>query len=69
VGSVDKFQEQKTAVCIFSLCSSYGGHGSRGLGFILDRNRVNIAISRAKCLAVVVADPCIAQSSDTRSPR
>lgn len=63
VGSVDKFQGQEAAVCIFSLCSSYGEYGSRGLGFILDRNRVNVAISRAKCLAVVVADPRIAQTS------
>jgi uncharacterized protein len=62
VGSVDKFQGQEAAVCIFSLCSSYGEYGSRGLGFILDRNRVNVAISRAKCLAVVVADPRIAHS-------
>ena len=62
VGSVDKFQGQEAPVCILSLCSSYGEYGSRGLGFILDRNRVNVAISRAKCLAVVVADPRIATS-------
>jgi uncharacterized protein len=60
VGSVDKFQGQEAPVCILSLCSSYGDYGSRGLAFILDRNRVNVAISRAKCLAVVVADPRIA---------
>lgn len=60
VGSVDKFQGQEAPVCILSLCSSYGEYGSRGLGFILDRNRVNVAISRAQCLAVVVADPRIA---------
>jgi predicted RecB family nuclease len=60
VGSVDKFQGQQAPVCILSLCSSYGEYGSRGLGFILDRNRVNVAISRAQCLAVVVADPRIA---------
>ena len=47
-------------MCILSLCSSYGEYGSRGLGFILDRNRINVAISRAQCLAVVVADPHIA---------
>jgi uncharacterized protein len=62
VGSVDRFQGQEAPVCIFSLCSSFGEYGSRGLGFILDRNRVNVAISRAKCLAVVVADPRIAHS-------
>src|SRR3984957_2767092 len=60
VGSVDKFQGQEAAVCVLSLCSSFGEYGSRGLGFILDQNRINVAISRAKCLAVVVADPRIA---------
>ncbi len=59
VGSVDKFQGQEAPVCILSLCSSFGEYGSRGLGFILDRNRVNVAISRAQCLAIVVADPRI----------
>lgn len=59
-GSVDKFQGQEAPVCILSLCSSYGEYGSRGLAFILDRNRINVAVSRAQCLAVVVADPRIA---------
>ncbi|HAP39398.1 MAG TPA: helicase [Nitrospira sp.] len=62
VGSVDRFQGQEAPVCILSLCSSYGEYGSRGLGFILDRNRINVAMSRAQCLAVVVADPRIAGS-------
>jgi uncharacterized protein len=60
VGSVDKFQGQEAPVCILSLCSSYGEYGSRGLAFILDRNRINVAVSRAQCLVVVVADPRIA---------
>jgi uncharacterized protein len=63
VGSVDKFQGQEAAVCILSLCSSYGEYGSRGLRFILDRARINVAISRAKCLAIVVGDPRIANSA------
>lgn len=62
VGSVDKFQGQEAPVCILSLCSSCGEYGSRGLAFILDRNRINVAISRAQCLAVVVADPRIAHA-------
>ncbi len=62
VGSVDKFQGQEAPVCILSLCSSYGEYGSRGLRFILDRNRINVAVSRAQCLAVVVADPRIASA-------
>lgn len=62
VGSVDKFQGQEAPVCVLSLCSSYGEYGSRGLGFILDKNRINVAVSRAKCLAVVVGDPRIADT-------
>jgi uncharacterized protein len=60
---VDKFQGQQAPVCILSLCSSYGEYGSRGLAFILDRNRVNVAISRAKCLAIVVGDPRIGSAA------
>jgi uncharacterized protein len=62
VGSVDKFQGQEAPVCILSLCSSYDEYGSRGLAFILDRNRINVAVSRAQCLAVVAADPRIASA-------
>ena len=62
VGSVDKFQGQEAPVCILSLCCSYGEYGSRGLAFILDRNRINVAISRAQCLAIVIADPRIASA-------
>lgn len=63
VGSVDKFQGQEAPVCILSLCSSYGEYGSRGLAFILNQSRINVAISRAKCLAIVVADPRISDSA------
>ena len=63
IGSVDKFQGQEAPVCILSLCSSYGEYGSRGIAFILNRSRINVAISRAQCLAIVVADPRIADSA------
>lgn len=63
VGSVDRFQGQEAPVCIYSLGSSYGEYGSRGLGFILDQNRINVAISRAQCLAIVVADPRISETT------
>jgi uncharacterized protein len=42
------------------MCSSFGEYGSRGLEFILDKNRLNVAISRARTLAIVVGDPRIA---------
>jgi uncharacterized protein len=60
VGSVDKFQGQEADIVIVSMCSSFGEYGSRGLEFILDQNRMNVAISRARTLAIVVGDPRIA---------
>ncbi len=60
VGSVDRFQGQEAPVVIVSLCSSAGEFGTRGLGFILDRNRLNVALSRAQALAIVGGDPNIA---------
>ena len=60
VGSVDKFQGQEAPVVIVSMCSSAGEFGSRGLEFLLDKNRMNVAISRAQTLAIIVGDPRIA---------
>jgi predicted RecB family nuclease len=56
VGSVDKFQGQQAPVVFVSLCSS-DGDGSRGIDFVLDRNRLNVAVSRAESLAIVVGSP------------
>ena len=63
IASVDKFQGQEADVVIVSMCSSFGEYGSRGLEFILDENRLNVAISRARTLAIVVGDPRIARTA------
>lgn len=62
VASVDKFQGQEAPIVILSMCASAGEFGSRGMGFLLSPNRINVAITRAQCLAIVVGDPRIASA-------
>ena len=57
VGTVDKFQGQEARVVVYSLASSSGEDVPRGLEFLLSRNRLNVAISRAQCLAYLVCSP------------
>lgn len=62
VGTVDKFQGQEAPVVIVSMCASNGNESARGLDFLFNRNRLNVAISRAKCLAIVVGSPALADT-------
>lgn len=57
VGSVDKFQGQEAPVVIVSLCASSLDDSPRGAEFLLNPNRLNVAVSRAEALAIVVASP------------
>jgi uncharacterized protein len=57
VGTVDKFQGQEAPVAIHSLTASDADAAPRGLGFLLEPNRLNVAISRAQCLSIVVGSP------------
>jgi predicted RecB family nuclease len=57
VGTVDKFQGQEAPVVIFSMATSSGDDLLRSIGFLFSRNRLNVAVSRAKALALLVASP------------
>jgi predicted RecB family nuclease len=57
VGTVDKFQGQEAQVVLYSMASSSGEDIPHGLEFLLSRNRLNVAISRAQCLAYLVCSP------------
>lgn len=59
VGTVDKFQGQEAAVAIVSLAASSGRDAPRGLEFLLLRNRLNVAVSRAKHTAYLVYSPAL----------
>ncbi|MEP7762383.1 TM0106 family RecB-like putative nuclease [Sanguibacter sp. 25GB23B1] len=57
VGTVDKFQGQQAPVVIMTMAASSADDVPRGMGFLLSRNRVNVAVSRGQWLAVVVRSP------------
>ncbi|GAA4146186.1 TM0106 family RecB-like putative nuclease [Leifsonia shinshuensis] len=57
VGTVDKFQGQEAAVAIVSLAASSAADVPRGMSFLLMKNRLNVAISRAKWAAFLVHSP------------
>ena len=57
IGTVDKFQGQEAPVVFFSMATSSGDDLPRNLEFLFSRNRLNVAISRAQSLAVLVASP------------
>jgi hypothetical protein len=57
VGTVDKFQGQQAPVVFFSMASSSGEDAPRGIDFLMSRNRLNVAVSRAQCLAYLVCAP------------
>ena len=57
VGTVDKFQGQEAPVCLVSMTASSAEETSRGMEFLLSLNRINVAASRAKGLALVFGAP------------
>ena len=64
VGTVDKFQGGTAAVVFFSTAASTGADVIRGVDFLFSRERLNVAISRARCLAYLV---CTEELLDTRA--
>lgn len=57
VGTVDKFQGQQAPVVIYSMASSTAEDAPRGMEFLYDLRRLNVATSRARCLAILVSSP------------
>jgi uncharacterized protein len=55
VGTVDKFQGREAAVVFFSMTASTRKGLRRGPEFLFSKNRLNVAISRARALAYLVS--------------
>jgi predicted RecB family nuclease len=59
VGTVDKFQGQEAPVTIYSMASSTPDDAPRGMNFLYDLHRFNVAVSRARAVSIVVASPAL----------
>jgi uncharacterized protein len=69
VGTVDKFQGQEAAVVFYSMASSSPDDMPRNLEFLYSLNRLNVAMSRARCLAVLVSSPELLRLQCRRVPQ
>jgi uncharacterized protein len=62
VGTVDKFQGREAPIVFYSMATSSAENVPRSLEFLFSRNRLNVAVSRAMCLACIVASPRLLES-------
>jgi len=59
VGTVDKFQGQERPISIYAMGTSSPEDAPRGMEFLYSLNRLNVATSRARCVAAVVCSPAL----------
>jgi uncharacterized protein len=59
VGTVDKYQGLEAPIVIVSLTASSSDDVPRGLEFLLSTNRLNVAVSRAQSLCIIVGSPSL----------
>ena len=62
VGTVDKFQGREAPVVFFTMTTSSAHDMPRGPEFLFSRNRLNVAVSRARCLAYLVCTEALLNS-------
>ncbi len=68
IGTVDKFQGQEAPIVFYSMTTSTPEDAPRGMEFLYSLNRLNVAVSRARCVAVIVASPALFQV-ECKTPR
>jgi uncharacterized protein len=68
IGTVDKFQGQEAPVIICSMATSSAEDAPRGMDFIYSPNRLNVAVSRAKALFIMVASSKLFEAN-CKSPK
>lgn len=68
VGTVDKFQGQEAPIAIYSMATSSHADAPRGMEFLYSANRFNVAISRAQCVAILIASQSVFEA-ECKTPR
>ncbi len=68
VGTVDKFQGQEAPIVVYATASSSPEDAPRGMEFLYNLSRLNVATSRARCSAILVASPQVFEPA-CRTPR
>ena len=68
MGTVDKFQGREAPAVIYSMATSSADDAPRGMEFLFDLHRLNVATSRARATAIIVASPDLARVF-CRTPR
>ena len=53
---------------IYSMTSSSASDAPRGMDFLFDPHRLNVATSRARCLCILVASPAVFRP-DCKTPK
>ncbi len=59
IGTVDRFQGQEAPIVIYSMTSSSPEDAPRGMEFLYNPNRFNVATSRARALCILVGNPAL----------
>ncbi|MXY25694.1 MAG: TM0106 family RecB-like putative nuclease [Acidobacteria bacterium] len=67
-GTVDKFQGQEAPIVVYSMATSSADEAPRGMEFLYSLHRLNVATSRARCVAAIVASPSLF-APDCRTPQ
>ncbi len=62
IGTIDKFQGMEAPITIISMTSSSVEDLPRNKKFFFNRNRLNVAISRAQCSSIVLLNPKLLNS-------
>jgi superfamily I DNA and/or RNA helicase len=68
VGTVDKFQGRESPIVFYSMATSTAEDAPRGMEFLYSLDRLNVAVSRARCVSVIVASPMLFEV-ECRNPR